>query len=194
MPYHLIIPTGFTMNTFIQSQKTLTNGHYIAEDLPLVPYGNNQFETAEPMSLDQLCLSMILLIEKRFQRHDGTLISPSNTHNYLVAKLARSEREIFSCIYLDNQHRVIGYEELFYGTIDGASVYPREIVKAALKHNAAAVIFAHNHPSGITTPSQADKDITGKLIAALKTVDIRVLDHIIVGGSQTLSFSEKGLI
>ena len=101
--------------------------HYIAEDLPLVPYGNNQFETALPMSLAQLCSSMSLLLEIQFKR-DDVLTSPELTRDYLVAKLAQSEREIFSCIYLDNQHRVITYEELFYGTIDEDSVYPREVV------------------------------------------------------------------
>jgi len=170
-----------------------TTQHYIAEDLPLVPYGNNQFETALPMSLSQLCASMSLLIEIQFKR-DDVLTSPELTRNYLIAKLAHSEREIFSCIHLDNQHRVIAYEALFYGTISEASIYPREVVKSCLKHNAAAVIFAHNHPSGITEASHADKAITERLKTALATVDIRVLDHVIVGGSETTSFAEQGLL
>lgn len=167
--------------------------HYIAEDLPLVPYGNNQFETALPMSLAQLCAAMSLLLALEFKRDDA-LTSPEITRDYLVAKLAQSEREIFSCLYLDNQHRVIAYEALFYGTIDEASVYPREVVKYCLQHNAAAVIFAHNHPSGITEASHADKAITLRLKAALDTVSIRVLDHIIVAGSETTSFAEQGLL
>jgi DNA repair protein RadC len=95
---------------------------------------------------------------------------------------------------MDNQHRLIKYEELFFGTIDGASVHPREVVKHALKHNAAAVIFAHNHPSGVAEPSQADQRITDRLKSALLLVDVRVLDHMIVGDREVLSFAEKGLL
>ena len=101
---------------------------------------------------------------------------------------------MFACLFLDNQHRVILLEELFRGTIDGASVYPREVVKQALYHNAAAVIFAHNHPSGISEPSQADKHITEKLKQALSLFDIRVLDHFIIGDGQPYSFAEHGLL
>ena len=97
-------------------------------------------------------------------------------------------------MFLDNQHRVIQLDELFRGTIDGASVYPREVVKQALHHNAAAVIFAHNHPSGVTEPSQADKQITEKLKKALDLFDIRVLDHFIIGDGEPYSFAEHGLI
>jgi DNA repair protein RadC len=95
---------------------------------------------------------------------------------------------------MDNQHRLIKYEELFFGTIDSASVHPREVVKHALKHNAAAVIFAHNHPSGVAEPSQADQRITDRLKSALLLVDVRVLDHMIVGDQEVLSFAEKGLL
>jgi len=97
-------------------------------------------------------------------------------------------------MYLDNQHRLIKYEELFFGTIDGASVHPREVVKHALKYNAAAVIFAHNHPSGVAEPSQADQRITDRLKSALLLVDVRVLDHMIVGDKEVLSFAERGLL
>ncbi len=96
-------------------------------------------------------------------------------------------------MFLDNQHRLIAFEELFFGTIDSASIYPREVLKAALKVNAAALIFAHNHPSGDATPSQADKQITQRLKEALALVDIRVLDHIVVGDS-AISFAERGLL
>ena len=95
---------------------------------------------------------------------------------------------------MDNQHRLIKYEELFFGTINGASVHPREVVKHALKHNAAAVIFAHNHPSGVAEPSQADQRITDRLKSALLLVDVRVLDHMIIGDREVLSFAEKGLL
>ena len=102
--------------------------------------------------------------------------------------------EVFACLFLDNQHVLIGYEELFRGTIDGANVYPREIVKRSLAVNAAAVIFAHNHPSGVAEPSQADQRLTQRLRAALGTVDIRVLDHFVIGDGDTLSFAERGLL
>lgn len=123
-----------------------------------------------------------------------TFSNPSAVSSYLTIKLADKEREVFACLFLDNQHRLIQYEELFFGTIDGAAVYPREVVKAALRHNAAAVIFAHNHPSGLATPSEADKRITERLKVALDTVDIRTLDHFVIGHSETVSFAEKGLL
>jgi len=101
---------------------------------------------------------------------------------------------VFACLFLDNQHRLIQYEELFFGTIDGAAVYPREVVKEALRHNAAAVIFAHNHPSGLATPSEADKHITERLKSALDTADIRTLDHFVIGHGEVVSFAEKGCL
>lgn len=120
--------------------------------------------------------------------------SPQMVKDYLSAELRHQPREVFSVLLLDNQHRLLGYHELFHGTIDGASVYPREVVKLALAHNAAAVILAHNHPSGIAEPSQADKRITARLQEALGLVDIRVLDHLVVGDAQVLSFAEHGLL
>ncbi|WP_438970734.1 RadC family protein [Methylophaga sp.] len=114
------------------------------------------------------------------------------TKNYLKHRLRAYPHEVFSCLFLDNQHRMIAFEELFRGTIDGASVYPREVVKQAIKHNAAAVIFAHNHPSGIAEPSQADIHITRRLKSALELVDIRVLDHIIIGDAEPTSLAQRG--
>jgi DNA repair protein RadC len=108
-------------------------------------------------------------------------------------KLATYEHEVFACLMLDNRNRVIAFRELFRGTIDGASVYPREVVKQALADNAAAVIFAHNHPSGATEPSQADIAITERLKKALALIDVRVLDHLIVGDEVT-SFAERGIL
>lgn len=127
-------------------------------------------------------------------RRDGALTSPDLTRRYLSSQLRGYAHEVFACLFLDNQHRVIGFEELFHGTIDGASVYPREVVKKALAFNAAAVIFAHNHPSGVAEPSEADKLITLRLKQALSLIDIRVLDHFIVGDGQPYSFAEHGLI
>lgn len=125
---------------------------------------------------------------------EDVLTSPEATRAYLSAQLRGYSYEVFACLFLDNQHRVIQLEELFRGTIDGASVYPREVAKRALFHNAAAVIFAHNHPSGISEPSQADKHITDKLKQSLALFDIRVLDHFIIGDGLPYSFAEHGLL
>jgi DNA repair protein RadC len=122
------------------------------------------------------------------------LASPKATRDFLSARLRDLEHEVFCCIYLDKRHRLIQFEELFRGTIDGASVHPREIVKLALQRNAAAVIVAHNHPSGIAEPSQADELITQRVKEALALVDIRLLDHIIVGDGVSVSLAESGLL
>lgn len=122
------------------------------------------------------------------------LDSPAATHRFLVSRLRDQPYELFCCLHLDNRHRLIAFDELFRGTIDGASVHPREVVKQALSRNAAAVILAHNHPSGVAEPSQADELITHRLRDALALVDIRVLDHCIVGDSGCLSFAERGLL
>ena len=127
-------------------------------------------------------------------RRTPVLENPRAVSQYLCVHYAGHEREVFSCLFLDNRHRLISVEEMFQGTIDGASVHPREVVKRALKLNAAAVILAHNHPSGVAEPSQADELITARLRDALALVDIRVLDHLIVGGSSVTSLAEKGLL
>jgi DNA repair protein RadC len=124
----------------------------------------------------------------------SALENPQQTRDYLSARLRDYSFEVFSCLYLDNRHRVIQFEELFRGTINGASVHPREVVKKALAHNAAAVIFAHNHPSGVAEPSEADRRITQQLRDALAMVEVRVLDHIVVGDGVTVSFAERGLM
>lgn len=127
-------------------------------------------------------------------RQGDPLRSPDDTRRYLSSRLATYPHEVFASLLLDNRHRVIRYLELFRGTIDGAAVYPREVVRLALEHNAAAVIFAHNHPSGVAEPSQADITLTGRLKEALKLVDIRVLDHMIVGHGEVVSLAERGLM
>ncbi|MEY3107048.1 MAG: hypothetical protein RIT35_1221, partial [Pseudomonadota bacterium] len=129
----------------------------------------------------QAVLEMAKRHFKEILQRGNALTSPEITKAYLSAHLRGYTYEVFACLFLDNQHRVIQLDELFKGTIDGTSVYPREVVKQALYYNAAAVIFAHNHPSGITQPSQADKQITEKLRQALALFDIRVLDHFIIG-------------
>ncbi len=124
----------------------------------------------------------------------NALTSPDDTRNFLMSELSGRDYEVFACLFLDNKHRVIQFEELFYGTIDSASVYPREVVKRALKHNAAALILAHNHPSGIAEPSDADIAITKRLIDTLKLIEVRVLDHFVIGDGTSVSLTEQGLM
>jgi DNA repair protein RadC len=120
--------------------------------------------------------------------------SPSDTEAFFRATVRDLDYELFCCLYLDNRHRVLRFDKLFRGTIDGTSVYPREVVKEALAVNAAAVILAHNHPSGVAEPSQADERITSRLRAALELVDIRLLDHLVIGDGQTISLASRGLL
>jgi DNA repair protein RadC len=130
-------------------------------------------------------------LQAQLQRGD-VLENPDSTRRFLASRLRHLPHEVFACLYLDNRHRVIVFEELFRGTIDGASVHPREVVRSALQHNAAAVILAHNHPSGIPEPSRADVQITRRLVDALALVDIRVLDHLVIGDTEAVSMAERG--
>jgi DNA repair protein RadC len=132
-------------------------------------------------------------LESQVARGDA-LANPQDTRNFLVARLRGYPHEVFACLFLDNRHRVLKFEELFRGTIDGASVHPREVVKRALAHNAAAVILAHNHPSGVAEPSRADELLTRRLRDALALVEVRVLDHFVIGEAQAVSFAERGLL
>ena len=127
-------------------------------------------------------------------REGDAMTQPDLVRDYLRARMQDYQHEVFGCLYLNNQHRVVAMEELFQGTIDGAAVYPREVGKRCLYNNAAAVIFAHNHPSGLAEPSQADIQITRRLITALATIDVRVLDHMVVGRQQVVSLAERGLL
>lgn len=130
-------------------------------------------------------------LESALTRGDA-FTDATSTQHYLQRQLRHYSHEVFACLFLDTRHRLISFEPMFRGTIDGASVYPREVVKQALKHNAAAVILAHNHPSGICEPSRADIQITRRLQSALELIDVRVLDHIIVGDTDTCSLAQKG--
>lgn len=125
---------------------------------------------------------------------EDLITSPETTRDYLRMRMRAYQHEVFATLFLDNRHRVIQFREMFRGTINGASVYPREVVKEALSLNAAAVIFAHNHPSGVAEPSRADIQITKRLREALDLVDIQVLDHFVIGDSEAVSFSERGLL
>lgn len=125
---------------------------------------------------------------------DSALESPQAVRDYLKAQLRHQPHECFACLFLDTKHRVLAFEVLFQGTVDGASVYPRQVVKRALDHNAAALILTHNHPSGLCEPSQADVQLTEHLKKALTLIDVRVLDHFIVGEGEPLSMAERGWI
>ena len=130
-------------------------------------------------------------LEERIHRSDA-LTSPVHTSRFLCARLRSRPHEVFACLFLDNRHRVISFEEMFRGTIDGASVHPREVAKRALELNAAALIAAHNHPSGVAEPSLSDRAITDKLRDALALVDVRLLDHFVIGDGEVVSFAERG--
>lgn len=134
------------------------------------------------------------VVVERFVSKGMKLDRPERVREFLWLKLAGYDHEVFGAIFLDSQHRVIEYSELSHGTLDSASVYPREVVKAALHHNAGAVIFTHNHPSGESDPSDADRRITKLLKEALGLIEVRVLDHIVVGGSDSVSFAERGYL
>ncbi|MCB1862509.1 MAG: DNA repair protein RadC [Gammaproteobacteria bacterium] len=137
-------------------------------------------------------LALTLLTE---QHQPGrTLTSPEETRSYLRLRLAEYKNEVFGCVYLDNRHRIIDVAELFQGTIDGASVHPRVVVQQSLQLNAAALIFYHNHPSGVAEPSHADEAITRRLKDALALVDVRVLDHFVVTVGESVSFADRGIL
>ena len=143
------------------------------------------------------CQAVLEIARRHYAEHLGerdSFTSPEHVRNYLQASLRDRQAEVFCVLFLDNRHRLISFEECFNGTIDGASVHPREIVRKAIHHNAAAVILAHNHPSGIAEPSQADIALTTRLKESLGLVDVRVLDHFIVGDGMPVSFSERGLL
>lgn len=149
-----------------------------------------EFDETEQEAIIKLALEILAA------RHapGSNLTSPTETTAYLRIKFADYKNEVFCTIFLDNRHRVLSFEEMFQGTVDGSSVHPRVVVQRALEINAAAVIFAHNHPSGIAEPSNADEQITRRLKDALALVDVRVLDHIVVGVTETTSMAEKGLL
>jgi len=143
-----------------------------------------------PVTEHQILEKAVEILESRLVSGDA-FTRPNDTKAFLCCKLGEYEREVFGGMLLNNQHQLIEFNELFFGTVDSASVYPREVVKLVLEKNASAVIFAHNHPSGDSNPSQADRRITERLKDALALVDVRVLDHIVVG-SDCVSFAERG--
>lgn len=142
----------------------------------------------------QAAIEMVRRSQAELLQRESALQSPEAVRRYLQLQLRDQPREVFACLMLDNQHRVISFEKLFYGSINSASVHPREVVKQALQKNAAAVILAHNHPSGVAEPSVADQQITRRIDEALALVDIRLLDHMVVGDGVTVSMAELGML
>lgn len=164
---------------------------------PEATRGNQLYVRSEPRryrvaNADEIIEAARVLAGKRMQRGES-FTDPQASERFFQDKLAGLEREVFAAVFLDARHRLIEYVELFQGTIDGAEVHPREVVRQALRCNAAAVIVAHNHPSGTVEPSAADRAVTARLKQALALVDVRLLDHIVVGGTETASMTARGL-
>ena len=153
---------------------------------------NVEYVTSGPMTEVDVLNKASEILETKFLKGEG-FTSPSAAKDFLRYKLAHQKREVFAILLMDSQHRLIEYKELFFGTINAAPVYPREVMKEVLQQNAAAVILAHNHPSGVTEPSEADKRVTTRIKDALNHIDVPVLDHIVVG-QDTVSFAERGLL
>lgn len=153
---------------------------------------NMDFEADRIAQENRVIDKALLILDRRLFSRGPDLASPDAVAAYLKLQLAQQEHEVFGVIFLDAKHRVLAFEILFYGSIDGASVYPRQVVKRSLAHNAGAAIFVHNHPSGCTEPSQADRLLTARLKETLALVEVRVLDHFIVGEGRPLSLAEYG--
>jgi DNA repair protein RadC len=166
--------------------------------LPIDRRQNDRFAGLEPDDLhpgeiDSL-LDLALKVLAHRHRRGEPLTSPEATRAYLRLKIAERQYEVFGCVFLDNRHRILAFEELFRGTINGASVHPRVVLQRVLQINAAAVILVHNHPSGVAEPSMADQRITQRLKNGLALVDVRVLDHFVVTAEDSVSFAERGLL
>jgi DNA repair protein RadC len=191
----IVLRTGVNGQTAVDLARDLLKSYGGLR--PLLEANRQQFCAWHGMGTAKYVLLQAVLemgrrhLQEQVQR-EGTLVNPDATRRYLASRLRHHTHEVFACLFLDNRHRVIVFEKLFRGTINGASVHPREVVKRALHHNAAAVILAHNHPSGVAEPSRADVELTRRLSAALALVDIRVLDHIIIGEGEGISLAERG--
>lgn len=193
----IFLRTGIRGRTAVDLARSLLEAHGGLR--PLLEASREQF-CAQP-GLGSAKYAQLQAVLEMSRRHllqtlsrGEALTDPQATRRFLAAQLRHLPHEVFACLFLDNRNRIIRFLELFRGTIDGASVYPREVVRLALEHGAAAVIFAHNHPSGVAEPSQSDRALTTRLQEALALVDIRVLDHFVVGDGEAVSFAERGWI
>lgn len=150
-----------------------------------------RYQMARPVTDNDIIEQARQILAERVKR-ESVIDCPQTARDFVTMNLSSREREVFAVLWLDSRHQVIAFDELFQGTIDGCSVHPREVVRAALHHNAAACILTHNHPSGMAEPSQADQVITDKLQQALALIDVRVIDHLVVGGGGVVSMAERG--
>lgn len=162
-------------------------------DFGIVQDQDGRYIAQRPIEEDEVIALARRILDARVQR-DFQIKSPLDARDYVTLRYGQLQHEVFSVIWCDQRNRVIATEEMFRGTINGASVHPREVVKSALQHNAAAAILLHNHPSGVSSPSRADEQITRRLVDALALIDVRVLDHLVVAGGNVSAFSELGLL
>ncbi len=193
----IFLRTGIRGKTAVDLARDLLNEHGTLR--ALLGADHSRFcQSAGLGTAKFIQLQAVLEMSRRYLRETlergEALSSPDDTRRFLLAQLRDYDFEVFACLFLDSRNRIICFEKLFNGTINGASVHPREVVKKSLLHNAAAVIFAHNHPSGVAEPSSADKRLTRQLIDALALIETRVLDHLVVGDGDVLSFAEQGLL
>ena len=167
------------------------------ENEPAAEYRSGFKPTAKSSlvnSKDQAILDQASAILEGLARNGDALTSPELVRTWLKTELRPEPSEVFAVLFLDNRHRIISFEKMFFGTIDESTVHPRDIVRRSLHHNAAAVILAHNHPSGVAEPSRADQKLTKRLSSALALIDVRVLDHIVIGDGPAVSMAERGLM
>ena len=162
--------------------------------LPRLHIQQGQLTLSIPVDEEAVIASAQRILKKRFKRQSKPLESPDAFRTFLQMQFLPNEQEVFACLFLDNQHQLIALETLFYGSINQTTVHPREVVKAALKHNSAALVVVHNHPSGKAQPSIADFQMTHQLQQALHLVDIELLDHFVVGSDRLISLAELGQI
>lgn len=192
----IFLRTGIPGTTAVDLARELLDSHGGLR--PLLELQQKEFCANKGLGMAKFAqLQAVLEMARRHLREQldrgDALTSPELVRTYLQQQLRDYPHEVFACLFLDTRHRVIRYEELFFGTIDGASVHPREVVRKAMSYNAAAIICAHNHPSGVAEPSQSDRAITLKLRDALALVDVRLLDHFVIG-NEVVSLSEQGLL
>ena len=192
----LFLRTGTQGKTAVDLSRALLVQFGSLKNLLSAPY--QAFKKIPGIGHAKYCqLQAILALSQRYLQEtmDKTrLTHTTETHEYIHMRLRHYTKEVFACLFLDTQHHIIAFEELFHGTLNRANIYLREVVKRVLAHNAAAVVFAHNHPSGIAEPSHSDQHITQRLIYALKIIEVEVLDHIIVGDRDLVSMAERGLL
>ena len=193
----IFLRTGITGKTAVDLARELLNEYGGLR--PLLQADQKRFCLSQGLGTAKYALLQATLemsrrhLQEKLSKGEA-LTDPQTAINFLSSQLRDQPHEVFACLFLDNRHRVINYCEISHGTINGASVHPRSVVTRALSKNAAAVILAHNHPSGVSKPSQSDRQLTQRLKSALELIDVRVLDHIVIGNGEHFSFASEGLL